>query len=564
MKTLKFIFRRINAFLCDLALAYGLFYLLMFIRPVGFPIGAYFSCSVILYFGLTFGLFGRSFMQFLFGIEIEKRTLNHLLFKLFFISVIPLVLSILHFDILLVMYVLLILILSIILLPFTKKSLWQWCSGAQMKLQKNMFTSKLQVIILSGVTIVLIIIPILRSNFRFNIDDFYQNNKTEAYPISIFEKNYYIKNIQLYKQDPLNYIMQLFDKYDIVVLCERLHEETTQWDFFSEVVLNDAFAGKVQNVFTEIGNAQEQERLDMYMNTHFDTEEDLQRITAYIARECTTWPIWPNTNFYDFILNLHKFNEIRNKDNRINLFFTDSTIVWNKAKNQQEYDGIIENSNRDSIMAYQLINQYDKLATKKCLLITNTRHAWNIGKNEASYIFKKFPEKTAVVLISGTTQLISPPMNGTLDAAAVEIQDSIWAIDFHKCPLGNIDWDLFPRRYKTHNLKYKDIFAGMVYCKTPQKWILSNNYPFILDNFQDTLLKRSALVGDKFLNTIKNSIAREYFNTIDVRKSPVFALVNLVFLSVHSIILLYLFLNLSVKLLSMLFRKQRVESAVND
>jgi len=556
MKNFKFILRRINVFLCDLALAYALFYLLMFIRPVGFPISAYLFCSVIVYFGLTFGLFRKSFMQVLFGIEIEKRKINHLLFKLFFISIIPLVLSILHFDILMVMYILVILVLSIILLPFTKKSLWQWCSGAQMKLQKNTYKSKLQIIIISGITIAIIIFPILRSNFRFNIADFFQNNKTEAYPVSVIEKNYYVKNIQRYKQAPVDYIMQLFDKYDIVVLCERMHSETAQWDFFSELVLNDAFASKVQNIFTEVGYAKLQEQLDAYMNTHFSSEEDLQRTTASIVREDGIWPIWSNTNFYDFMLNLHKFNELREKENKINLFFTDATIDWNKVKNTQEYDSILVNCKYDSIMASNLMSQYNKLATKKCLLITNTRHAWNIGKNEVTYIFQKFPKQTATVWIHCTSQLLYPAMNGTLDAAAIEIQDSIWAIDFQKCPLGNIDWDLFPRLYKLNNLKYRDIFTGMVYCKTPQQWIISDNYPFILDNFQDTLLKRSALLGEKYLNTIKSLIAKGYFNTINAHKNPLFALINLVFLSVHSIILLYLFLNLSVKLLSMFFSKK--------
>ncbi|MCL2651523.1 MAG: hypothetical protein FWD60_10940, partial [Candidatus Azobacteroides sp.] len=137
MKTFKFTLRRINSFLCDSTLAYALFYLLMFVRPTGFSISAYYFCSVILYFGATYGLFRASFIQKLFGIEIKKRRLNYILFKLLWIAIIPLTLSVLHYDIFLVLYVLAILILSIIFAAFTKKSLWQWCSGAQVELQKD-------------------------------------------------------------------------------------------------------------------------------------------------------------------------------------------------------------------------------------------------------------------------------------------------------------------------------------------------------------------------------------------------------------------------------------------
>jgi len=559
MKTFKFILRRINSFLCDLALAYALFYLLMFVRPVGFPISAYYFCSVILYFGLTYGLFRTSFMQKLFGIEIKNRSLNHFLFKLLWISIIPLILSVLHYDIFLILYVLVIPVLSIILLPFTKKSLWQWCSGSQIELQKDQYKSKSSVIILLAAIVALLFFPVFRSNFRFNIADFFHNNKNNnvAFPISMPEKAYYVKNIRQYKEDPVNYVMHLFDKYDIVILCERMHPECTQWDFFSELILNEAFTTKVQNVFTEIGQVYNQELLDSYMNTRFSTDKDLQRATAGIVREGGgSWNIWSNTNFYDFILHLHQYNETKDSLNRINLFFTDN-FNWNNIKTPIQHDSLIRVTNRDSIMAYHVINRFESQNLKKCLIITNTRHAWNFGENEAAYIFKKFPNKTAVVWINGTRQITSlPTMNGSLDAAALEIPDSIWAIDFKNCPLGNTYCDLFPRLYKKNKLTYKDLFAGMVYCKHPSNWIIADNYPFILDNYKDTLLKRSALLGEERLKITKNEIEQKYFDTIYKRQAPVLPIINLGFLFVHSVILLFLFLNLSLKLLLLVFSKK--------
>ncbi|MCL2651641.1 MAG: hypothetical protein FWD60_11550, partial [Candidatus Azobacteroides sp.] len=173
----------------------------------------------------------------------------------------------------------------------------------------------------------------------------------------------------------------------------------------------------------------------------------------------------------------------------------------------------------------------------------------------------KFPDKTAVVWVNGTTQLtLSPTMNGTLDAAALEIEDSIWAIDFRDCPLGNTHLDLFPRLYKQNSLTYKDLFVGMVYCNPPSKWIRSDNYPFILDNYQDTLLKKSALLGEKYLREQKELIKIGSYDTIDRRGSPFLAITNLSFLLIHSVILLFLFLNLFIKFLLLLFSKKRVDA----
>ena len=556
MKTFKFNLRRINSFFCDLALAYVLFYLLLFVRPVGFSISAYYFCSVILYFGLSYGLFRYSLMQKLFGIEITKRHLNHFLFKLLWIAIIPLILSVLHYNILLILYVLVVLVLSIILVAFTKKSLWQWCSGAQIELQEVLYKSKLPVIILLTIIIALIFLPLFQLSPHLKINDNTVSSKY-AFPISIPEKNYYVRNIRQYKEDPVRYVMQLFDKYDIVILCERWHPECTQWEFFSKIVLDDTFASKVQNVFTEIGNVQYQVLLDSYMNTRYSNEKDLQRVTAQIARGGGGfWPLWNNTNFNDFVLHLHQYNETKDSLNRVNLFFTDD-FNWDKVKNQIQYDSLDNNTNRDSIMAYHVIDKYNKLVSKKCLLITNTRHAWKLVKSEAAYIFEKFPDKTAVVLINGTTQLMYPAMNGTLDAAALEIPDSIWAIDFENCPLGNTYWDLYPS-HKLNSLTYKDFFTGMIYCKHPSNWIVSENYPFILDNYQDTLLEKSALVGEKFLNRQKRLIKIGYYDKVETETGKHVKIINLLFfLPAHSILLLFLFLNLLIKLLLLLFSKKR-------
>jgi len=556
MKTFKFILRRINSFLCDLVLAYGLFYLLTFVRPIGFPISAYYFCSVVLYFGAAYWLFHASFMQKIFGIEITKHNLSYALIKITLTGIIPFCITFFLYEFYLFTflfgYLFVIILLTLLSLPFTKKSLWQWFSGAKIELRKGAYKSKSSVIIPLAVTIALLFLPLFQLNPRLEINRYTLLSKN-AFPISMPEKSYYAENIRQYKEEPVNYIMQLFDKYDIVILCERWHSECTQWEFFSKIIMNDTFAAKVQNVFTEIGIIQNQERLNSYMNTHFSTEEDLQRATAVIVRDVSLWPLWNNTNFYDFVLHLHQYNATKDSLRRINLFFTDS-FKWNEIKNPIQYDSIVRATNRDSIMAYNLINQYKKLTNKKCLLITNTRHAWNYGKNEASYIFKKFPDKTTVVLINGTTQFLYPAMKGMLDASALEIPDSIWAIDFKNCPLGNIQFDLMP--IKHDKCSYKDLFAGMVYCNHPSKWIGSVNYPFILDNYRDILLEKSALLGEKYLNNEKKLIKKGYFDKVIKNDSPFIALPNLLFLSMHSVILLFLFLNLLIKLLSLFFSRK--------
>lgn len=48
-----------------------------------------------------------------------------------------------------------------------------------------------------------------------------------------------------------DYVLQLFDKYDIVVLGERNHDEMTQYDLFYDIVSDTLFIQRVGHIFTE-------------------------------------------------------------------------------------------------------------------------------------------------------------------------------------------------------------------------------------------------------------------------------------------------------------------------
>lgn len=61
------------------------------------------------------------------------------------------------------------------------------------------------------------------------------------------------------------YILSLFKKYDIVILCERDHRELTQYDLILEVISDEQFRAEVGNVYTEIGNYQRNNFLNEYL-----------------------------------------------------------------------------------------------------------------------------------------------------------------------------------------------------------------------------------------------------------------------------------------------------------
>jgi len=547
---MKKIFTRFNCLLCDLALSYVFLYLFLYIKPIRLPIMAAYFFIVTAYYLITYFIFKRSVFQLIFGLEIQTNRWAYILLKAALIGAIPFVLTYLHSILILTLLFLLLILISLIIGLWKKKSLWQLLAQATVvKSEQSPYRKRYLVGTLLCVLIPVFIQTIKEYNFFLNEGAWISNSRMSM-PVSFPAKQKFIQAINRHKQDPVEYIFRLFEENDVVILCERLHPEQTQWHFFSQIILNDRFATKIGNVFTELGNAYYQKELEEYMNTKFCTMEDLKKATARIARESSgPWAFWTNTNWHDFLLNLHEYNLAKDSSHKINLFFSDSTMNWQNTHDKKQWD-IARYSNRDSIMANTIIAKYNELLysnveRKKMLVIMNTRHAFKgfifpIQPNVSDYLSEHLPSKMANILINGTTQLLLPMKGGLWDEAALEIGDE-WAVDYNECVLGNIFFDLFPIPL-TKNLRYKDVFSGMIYYKHPKDWRESHGYEYILDSFKDTLLYRLAIMGyddTRFVDLYEKNIREE-------RPVILIKLFNFCFLVIHYIISIFLLINVVV------------------
>lgn len=63
----------------------------------------------------------------------------------------------------------------------------------------------------------------------------------------------YKKCITEHGMDAKEYIFSLFEEADIVVLGERDHRDTTQYEFILDILSDPRFARTVEYVYTEVG-----------------------------------------------------------------------------------------------------------------------------------------------------------------------------------------------------------------------------------------------------------------------------------------------------------------------
>lgn len=334
-----------------------------------------------------------------------------------------------------------------------------------------------------------------------------QNNNNKIfgfnYPYQFADnKNYnsYKEHAQWVKKQPLSskeYILNLYKKYDIVILHEKYHGEMTQWDLITEIVKDTSFINNAGVIFTEYGSVQHQDKLDSLLLKKFNSDEELEKETACLMNFMTS-------GYYYFLKDINLLNNTLADSLKVRVRFTDM-IDWDYFTEGNRFD-IPDIDNRDSLMAQVVVDWYKKQTQNKqknkCLVITNSRHAFGYpqGKeifenrkyehlfsgNEGQYIFEGIPNKTANVLQAGAplndarmffAPLYKPVNSGIWDAAFKANNYKSVGFDLAGSPFGYDELDMYPLRGAKIKYGYKDFFTGLIFTK-PYEKLETSGYPY--------------------------------------------------------------------------------------
>lgn len=292
------------------------------------------------------------------------------------------------------------------------------------------------------------------------------------------------------------YVKELFQKYDHVVLCERWHPECTQYDMIYDLVSTTYFADSIGNVFTEIGNVNQRDEFRQLTATSFQSDSVREKkIASFIVNSQTVWLVWSNTNWFDFLKKMSVFNHNRKKP--VNILFSDT--LWTDVNKL---------SGRDSLMASNIIKTIKSDKIGKSLIIMNYRHAFFTPHNCAYYLQNAFPGKVANVMINtyrpNVFQAPSAVQAGKWDVAAEQSGKDGFAFDFSDSPMGDDIFDLFPQisLISSGNKTYKDMFTGLIYYKGPSQQYAGHGFPYLFapDNREKLKSEVAVMPEDKLSN----------------------------------------------------------------
>jgi len=352
------------------------------------------------------------------------------------------------------------------------------------------------------------------------------------------ETRRYAEFIRCHTQDPVEYVFDLFNKYDLVVIDERMHPEYTQYELFSKIVGDPRFASGIGNIYTEFGTQLNQDTLSRYLNTIFPDEESLNKATARLQNNsCALWPSWGYTNVFDFLKFVNRLNSKSPDSLKINWYFTDIPIDWTKMT-RSRFLTIPRKEKRDKIIADRITSIYkEKVARnerkKKGLVIMNHWHGFGMirepdGKKSDHFLntycatailMDSLPAKVCNVLINTIPfgvygAIFGPVHHGKWDKAFKIAGNPDAGFNFENSPFGSDNFDEFLWN-SSSELKYKDIFTGFIFFKPIEQHKSKVGFPYMLHNFKDTLLRRSACLGEDYDKAVADEINR---NADDLNK----------------------------------------------
>lgn len=328
----------------------------------------------------------------------------------------------------------------------------------------------------------------------------------------------YARALRAQRTAPIDYVLGLFDRYDIVILGERLHPEASQWEFIYDLVADPRFAARVGHVFTEYGTRSQQAYLDSFLAAPHLNDHEVAERARHLLRNPNVWPTWTNTNFYTYLTRLYRLNCSLPSRQRIRHYLTDQHIVWDglTAEGYQAFrKGLVD---RDHDMAQLVLDELAGLRAAgdpraKALVVMNYRHAFRLREqrplyNTAEFLFQAAPGRTANVLLNTDMPFLWAPIaGGAWDAALAQSGNPPLGFDLAGTPFGEDAFDLFyfdpTARFR---LRYADVFTGLAFLQPLAEQWVSEGIPGYFDGFADEAMRRARLLGDDYARTMQRLI----------------------------------------------------------
>ncbi len=336
-------------------------------------------------------------------------------------------------------------------------------------------------------------------------------------------------------------MFQLWEDADIIILGERDHRDTTQYNLILDILSDKRFIENVGYLYIEIGVVNATKQANELIQGEFDKKEFDKKFAELQLIEGWEPVFWDLYNHYQLLYGLYKINKNLPKNKKISLGLLDMEFTWNDEMTVEKYRHFIkvdmnkEFATREKIMADNFLKFYPKQKVKnnhkKALVITSREYAGkydvqcrgNRVKRQASFIKDIYGDKVKTVAmnwykwmpLNWQTQILPNKTNGLsangkFDAAFELTNCNPMGFNLADSPFGDDEYD-YPY---DNNLKWQDVFDGFIFHEPYYNIIGKAGFPTKITTKQSKEYIKRIIIYDKAYNDKKEARLLKWFGWI--------------------------------------------------
>ena len=332
----------------------------------------------------------------------------------------------------------------------------------------------------------------------------------------------YVQFLHQQNQSPKDYIFELFETNDIVILGERDHRDTTQYDLMLDILSDPRFIDQVGYVYTEIGAVNQTDWANQVVKGDYENDRAFEEEFVKLYRDLDYHVPWDKYNMVKYLKGVYQINQNLPEEKKLTIGLTDCPFDWNGMTNEK-YQAFAKTylyplNVRDSVMAHNFMELYENQSPvngrKKALLIQSRPHALNLNttytgvrtKRVGSFIKDEYGESVKIVAFNwynwvppewtvkryGAAHVIELSADGKWDAAFEISGKRASGFDIQDTPFGQTRFDYI----YDQDVKYQDIIDGIIFYLPFYEFTCTRGLPGIVDRkFARTLRERNDIIN---------------------------------------------------------------------
>jgi hypothetical protein len=226
----------------------------------------------------------------------------------------------------------------------------------------------MHILIVVPLLIFLIITPIL----GLPDDD---DNKLQPYIAVLSEQG----------QEPVNFVINNFQNYDLLIFDDALHTAVEPFEFYQKLIKTPSFFNNIKYIFIEVFSINKQQHIDAY----FKSDPEKIELLFPAFQDDVNGTGWSYKTYFDLLHTIYTQNKTLPENERLKVIAVSNPTYWSEIKTGKDLE-LFQKSMRsyDFVMYKTIALEMDNFEKdKKGIFLTNTRHAYKGIKNKKGELY---------------------------------------------------------------------------------------------------------------------------------------------------------------------------------